>query len=102
MEESDEPITTTSVGIVREGNKVMKTITNLIVYFRIDENLKDLFTYNRFTGKDEYAKDFQWPEHPILKEKGLTISQKDEIYVQYYLAHNKHFEMPIEKIRNAI
>ena len=34
--------------IIREGNKVMKTILNLIVYFKIDENLKDLFHFNEF------------------------------------------------------
>ena len=85
-----------------ENGKLLKSITNLVACFYIDENIKDLFTYNRFTGKDEYAKDFQWPGHPTIKEKGLTISEKDEIYLQYYLSHNRNFEMPLEKIKNAI
>ena len=88
--------------IIREGNKVMKTILNLIVYFKIDENLKDLFHFNEFTGLDEYSKDFKWPEHEGMKLKGERLTDKDVVYIQYYLAHNKHFEMGIDKIKNAL
>lgn len=98
---SDE-ISKDSYGIIREGSKVLKTITNLIVYFKIDENLKDLFHYNEFNGSFEYAKDFVWPEHTRVMNKGKRIEEEDVVFLQYYLAHNKRFEIGIDKIKNAL
>ncbi len=100
--ESSEPITTDKFGLVREGNKVLKTILNLQIFFKIDENLKDLFHYNEFSASFEYAKNFCWPEHINTIPKGKRIEDEDIVFIQYYLAHNKHFEMPLEKIRNAL
>lgn len=78
-----------SMGMVREGNKVLKTITNLVICFKIDENLKDLFHYNEFSASFEYAKDFTWPEHPRSIPKGKRIEDEDLVFLQYYLSHNK-------------
>lgn len=82
-----------------EGStKLIKDILNLVACFYIDENLKDLFIFNEFSGNIEYSRDAIW--HGI--KKGQELRDKDIIFVQYYLAHNKHFEMPIEKITNAL
>lgn len=91
-----------SMGMVREGNKVLKTITNLVICFKIDENLKDLFHYNEFSASFEYAKDFTWPEHPRSIPKGKRIEDEDLVFLQYYLSHNKRLEMGLDKIRNAM
>lgn len=80
----------------------IKTIKNLVLFFRVDENLKGLFHYNEFSASFEYAKNFQWPEHNKAIPNGKRIEDEDIVSAQYYLAHNKQFEMTIEKIRNAI
>ena len=84
-----------------EGNLV-KTLMNLVLCFDVDENLQDLFHYNEFTASFEYAKDFQWPERTRTIKKGKRIEDEDIIFLQYYLAHNRKFEMDIKKIRNAL
>lgn len=84
--------------LVREGGKLLKTIANLVNCFYIDENLKDLFIYNEFSGTIEYSRNAIW--HGV--EKGQELRDKDIVFVQYYLAHNKQFEMGIDKITNAI
>ena len=84
-----------------EGNLV-KTLMNLVLCFDVDENLQDLFHYNEFTASFEYAKDFQWPERTKIIPKGKRIEDEDIIFLQYYLCHNKQFEMDIRKIRNAL
>lgn len=81
-----------------EDGKFSKTILNLVSAFYIDENLKKLFIYNEFSGCVEYAKDAIW--HGI--KKGQELRDKDIVFVQYYLAHNKKFEMPTSKITNAL
>jgi len=88
--------------IILANGKPAKTILNLVTYFRKDENLRDLFHFNEFSGYFEYAHDFHWPDHPGKIEKGRRIEETDIIYIQYYLAHNKLFEMPTEKIKNAL
>lgn len=102
IENSDEPISTDKIGLQRQGMKVLKTILNLVIYFKIDENLKDLFHYNEFSSSFEYAKDFQWPEHDKSIRKGKRVEDEDIVFIQYYLCHNKHFEIGIDKIRNAL
>lgn len=84
--------------LVREGGKLLKTIANLVNCFYIDENLKDLFIFNEFSGTIEYSRNAIW--HGV--EKGQELRDKDIVFVQYYLAHNKQFEMGIDKITNAI
>lgn len=98
----DEPEITNKIGITRQGSKVLKTILNLIVYFKIDDNLVDLFHYNEFNASFEYAKDFCWPEHTKIIPKGKRVEDEDIVFIQYYLAHNKRFEISTDKIRNAI
>lgn len=88
--------------IIYSQGKPAKTILNLVTYFRKDENLQDLFHYNEFSSSFEYARNFNWPDHPGRIEKGKRIEDEDLIYLQYYLAHNKLFEMGIDKIRNAL
>lgn len=78
--------------------KLLKTILNLVCCFHIDENLKELFIFNEFSGTVEYSRDAVW--HDI--KRGQELRDKDFIFVQYYLAHNKTFEMGIDKITNAI
>lgn len=84
--------------LLREGGKLLKTISNLVNCFYIDENLKDLFIFNEFSGTIEYSRNAIW--HGV--EKGQELRDKDIVFVQYYLAHNKQFEMGIDKITNAI
>lgn len=84
--------------IRNEDGKLLKTILNLVSCFYIDENLKDLFVFNEFSGTIEYAKDAIW--HGV--QKGQELRDKDIVFVQYYLAHNKQFEMGIDKITNAL
>lgn len=78
--------------------KLIKSILNLVSCFYIDENLKDIFIYNEFSGTIEYSRDAIW--HNI--KAGQELRDKDFIFVQYYLAHNKNFEMGIDKITNAV
>lgn len=78
--------------------KLTKTILNLVSCFYIDENLKDLFIFNEFSGTVEYSRDAIW--HNV--KSGQELRDKDFVFVQYYLAHNKNFEMGIDKITNAI
>lgn len=78
--------------------KLVKTILNLVSCFYIDENLKDLFIFNEFSGTIEYSRDAIW--HNV--KAGQELRDKDIVFVQYYLAHNKSFEMAIEKITNAL
>lgn len=85
-----------------EDGKLIHSIMNLVLCFDIDENLKDLFHYNEFNASFEYAKDFQWPERTKIIKKGKRIEDEDIIFLQYYLAHNKQFEMGLDKIRNAL
>lgn len=86
-------------GLIRnEDGQLLKTITNLVLCFDIDENLKGLFHFNEFSGCIEYAQDAIW--HGI--KKGKRLDDDDIIFLQYYLAHNKRFEMTVDKIRNAI
>lgn len=84
--------------LIRENGKLLKTIANLVNCFYIDENLKDLFIYNEFSGTIEYSRNAIW--HGV--EKGQELRDKDIVFVQYYLAQNKQFEMGIDKITNAI
>lgn len=81
-----------------QDGKLLKTILNLVNCFYIDENLKDLFIFNEFSGTVEYSRDAIW--HNV--KSGQELRDKDIIFVQYYLAHNKSFEMPIPKITNAL
>lgn len=81
-----------------EEGKLVKSILNLVACFYIDENLKDLFVFNEFSGTVEYSRDSIW--HGV--KKGQELRDKDLVFIQYYLAHNKSFEMPIQKITNAI
>ena len=85
-----------------DEGKVIKSIMNLVLCFEIDENLQDLFHYNEFSASFEYAKDFQWPERTKIIPKGKRIEDEDIIFLQYYLCHNRQFEMDIKKIRNAL
>ena len=85
-----------------EDGKLIKSIMNLVLCFDIDENLQDLFHYNEFKASFEYARDFCWPDHTRTIQKGKRIEEEDIVFLQYYLAHNKRFEMGIEKIRNAL
>jgi len=78
--------------------KLIKSFLNVVALFYIDENLKDLFLFNEFSGTIEYGKNAIW--HGI--KEGQELRDKDIVFVQYYLAHNKFFEMPIDKITNAI
>lgn len=88
-----------SKGLIRnDTGQLLKTITNLVLCFNIDENLKGLFHFNEFSGCIEYAQDAIW--HGI--KRGKRLDDDDIIFLQYYLAHNKRFEMTVEKIRNAI
>jgi len=89
-------------GIIMDGQKKVKTIVNLVTYFKIDENIKDLFHYNEFSGYFEYAKDFNWPEHPEKKRKGDRIEESDFIHLKYYLAHNKKFDMTVQQNKDAL
>ena len=90
-------------GLIRgEDGKLSKSIMNLVLCFDIDENLKDLFHYNEFSCSFEYARNFTWPEHTREIQKGKRIEDEDIIFLQYYFAHNKRFEMGIDKIRNAL
>ena len=85
--------------LIKEPNgKILKTISNLISCFYLDENLKDLFVFNEFSGTIEYSRNAIW--HGV--EKGQELRDKDIVFVQYYLAQNKSFEMGIDKITNAI
>jgi predicted P-loop ATPase len=85
--------------LIRETNgKLLKTILNLVNCFYVDENLKDLFIFNEFSGTVEYSREAIW--HGV--KKGQELRDKDIVFVQYYLAHNKDFEMPIPKITNAL
>ena len=81
-----------------EGNLV-KTLMNLVLCFDVDENLQDLFHYNEFTASFEYAKDFQWPERTRTIPKGKRIEDEDIVFIQYYLAINKKYEVerPFDK-----
>ena len=81
-----------------EGGIPLKTITNLVNCFYVDENLKNLFIFNEFSGTIEYSRNAIWHE----VEKGQELRDKDIVFVQYYLAQNRAFEMGIEKITNAI
>ena len=36
------------------------------------------------------------------KPKGKELRDEDIVFFRYYLAHNKEFEMGIDKIRNAL
>lgn len=78
--------------------KILKTILNLIRCFQFDENLKDLFIFNEFSGIVEYSRDAIW--HDV--KKGQELRDKDIVFVQHYLAHNKNFEMSLDKITNAV
>lgn len=90
-------------GLLRdENNKLVKSIMNLVLCFKIDENLMDLFHYNEFSASFEYAKEFTWPEHKKPIACGKRIEDEDIVYLQYYLAHNKHFEMGCDKVKNAL
>lgn len=81
-----------------EDGKLLKTIMNLVSCFYIDENLKGLFVYNEFSGTIEYSRDAIWHD----TKKGQELRDKDIIFVQYYLAHNKNFEMVPAKVTNAL
>lgn len=85
-----------------EDGKLIHSIMNLVLCFDIDENLQDLFHYNEFSASFEYARDFQWPERTKTIKKGKRIEDEDIIFLQYYLAHNKQFEMGLDKIKNAV
>lgn len=88
--------------LVIANGKPAKTILNLVTYMRKDENLQELFHYNEFSASFEYARDFCWPGHSRKINKGKRIEDEDLVFLQYYLSHNKHFEMGIDKIRNAL
>lgn len=89
-------------GIVYNNGRPAKTFLNLVTYFRLDENLQDLFHFNEFSGYFEYARDFNWPDHPGIIKKGNRIEKEDLIHLRYYLAHNKLFDMGLEDIENAL
>jgi putative DNA primase/helicase len=85
-----------------EDGKLIHSIMNLVLCFEIDENLQDLFHYNEFSASFEYARDFQWPERTKIIPKGKRIEDEDIVFIRYYLAHNKQFQMPKEEIRDAL
>ena len=85
-----------------EEGKLIKSIMNLVLCFDIDENLQELFHYNEFSASFEYARDFQWPERTKTIKKGKRIEDEDIIFLRYYLAHNKQFQMPKDDIRDAL
>lgn len=89
-------------GIVYNNGRPAKTFLNLVTYFRLDENLQDLFCFNEFSGYFEYSRDFNWPDHPGTTKKGSRIEKEDLIHLRYYLAHNKLFDMGLEDIENAL
>ena len=81
-----------------EHKKLHKTILNLVGLYARDENLHNLFIFNEFSGTIEYRRDAIW--HDI--KAGQELRDKDFVFVQYYLAHNKQFEIGIDKIANSI
>ena len=85
-----------------EHGKVIKDFENLVLCFEIDENLQNLFHYNEFSQSFEYSRDFQWPERTRTIPKGKRIEDEDIVFIQYYLAINKKYEVGIDKIRNAL
>ena len=89
-------------GLIMSGAVPTKHLTNIAYYFRHDENMQDLFHYNEFSSSFEYSREFGWPEHCGVIEKGKRVEDEDLIYLQYYLAYNKKVEFPVEKIRNAL
>lgn len=98
----EEIVYTEKGGFLYANGKLTKSIMNLVLCFEKDENLHGLFHYNEFNCSFEYAKDFCWPEHSRTITRGKRIEDEDIIFLQYYLAHNKRFEMGIDKIRNAL
>lgn len=101
-EENQEIVYTEKNGFLYANGKLTKSIMNLVLCFEKDENLNGLFHYNEFNASFEYAKEFKWPEHCRSIQIGKRIEDEDIVFLQYYLAHNKRFEMSIEKIRNAL
>jgi len=85
-----------------EDGKLIHSIMNLVLCFEIDENLQELFHYNEFNGSFEYSRDFQWPERTKIIKKGKRIEDEDIVFLRYYLAHNKQFQMGKEDIRDAL
>lgn len=85
-----------------ENGRLVKDIRNLAACFYIDENLRDLFHYNEFNASFEYSRNFTWPGHARGVVKGKRVEDDDIVFIQYYIAHNKAFEMPIDKIRNVL
>lgn len=83
---------------IGDTKRLQKTIINLVGLFYRDENLQDLFIFNEFSGTVEYSRDAIW--HDV--KKGQELRDKDIVFVQYYLCHNKFFEMGNDKITNAI
>lgn len=81
-----------------QNKKPVKIISNLVSLFYLDENLNNLFIYNEFSRTIEYSKDAIW--HNV--KRGQELRDKDLVFVQYYLANTKDFEMGIDKITNAI
>jgi len=85
-----------------EDGKLIHSIMNLVLCFEIDENLQELFHYNEFSASFEYARDFQWPERTKTIPKGKRIEDEDIVFLRYYLAHNKQFQMGKDDIRDAL
>lgn len=98
----EEIVYTEKNGFLYANGKLTRSIMNLVLCFEKDENLNGLFHYNEFNCSFEYAKDFCWPEHSRTIQLGKRIEDEDIIFLQYYLAYNKRFEMGIDKIRNAL
>ena len=85
-----------------EDGKLIHSIMNLVLCFEIDENLQELFHYNEFSASFEYSRDFQWPERTKTIPKGKRIEDEDIVFLRYYLAHNKQFQMGKDDIRDAL
>lgn len=97
-----EELNLSNKDLVIVNGKPSKTVLNLVTYIRKDENLQDLFHYNEFSASFEYARNFIWPGHNKTIQKGKRIEDEDLVFLQYYLSHNKEFEMGVDKIRNAL
>ena len=98
-ENTEQPVVYTNKnGLLYANGKLIKNIKNLVALFTVDEALQNLFIFNEFSRTIEYSKDAVW--HDV--KKGQELRDKDFIFVQYYIVHNKHVEWGIDKISNAI